>query len=511
MEGKQKIPKGRFLKRMTRSSTKETDSSLTKVVPQQVVHNPTKEKKRTRSKTLLTATEDHRNKSLAQVGAEEIQSSLNPKYPSFIKIMLPSHVSNGFWLGLPATFCSLNLPKEDFDLTLLDEDGEEHTVKCLPRKFGLSGGWGTFSRVHKLAAGDAVVFQLVEATKFKVYIVRGTRGLACDIPEEGSDIADHSDAKERNKRKRVSSHPTVPLPGEDQDSVLSLPEDCNEMEMTKRRGQKQIKSDPSVPLHGEDRDVTLPLESSIQPDDNGNNEVEIDLNIMLSPESSRQPEGRSDEEVIDRNITLLLASSRQLDDHSSEEVIDSEVLERIKFSDSTFEVQDVTNLESFTIVVNGLIIDSEISANVRTKYYELCCSQKTHLHRHLIQGMNSKLVAGMICETVNIADAIRGSKLSTPKDEYKAWQKSLIGFKHLGMNVEFLLSRLDMLLKLALESEHALEYNEQDRAKEEELSTLEKRILELRNESTRLEKEVETLKVNAEKHEAFHNVVNSPW
>ncbi|KAI3961844.1 hypothetical protein MKW98_022049 [Papaver atlanticum] len=460
---------------MTRSSTKETDCSLTKVVPQQVVHNPTKEKKRTRSKTLLTATEDHRNKSLAQVGAEEIQSSLNPKYPSFIKIMLPSHVSNGFWLGLPATFCSLNLPKEDFDLTLLDEDGEEHTVKCLPRKFGLSGGWGSFVRAHKLAAGDALVFHLVEATKFKVYIVRGTRGLACDIPEEGSDIAD-----------------------------------CNEMETIKRPGHKQVKSYSSVPLHGEDRDVTLPLASSIQPEDHGN-EVEIDLNIMLSPASSRQPEGRSDEEVIDRNITLLLASSRQLDDHSSEEVIDSEVLERIKFSDSTFEVQDVTNLESFTIIVNGLIIDSEISANVRTKYYELCRSQKTHLHKHLIQGMNSKLVAGMICETVNIADAIRASKLSTPKEEYKAWQKRLIGFKHLGMNVEFLLSRLDIILKLALESEHALDYNEHDRAKEEELSTLEKRILELRNESTRLEKEVETLKVNAEKHEAFHNVVNSPW
>ncbi|RZC78132.1 hypothetical protein C5167_002364 [Papaver somniferum] len=509
MEGKQKIPNGRFLKRMTRSSTKETDSSLTKVVPQQVVHNPTKEKKRTRSKTLLTATEDH-SKSLAQVGAEEIQSSLNPKYPSFIKIMLPSHVSNGFWLGLPATFCSLNLPKEDFDLTLLDEDGEEHIVKCLPRKFGLSGGWGQFARVHNLAAGDAVVFQLVEATKFKVYIVRGTRGLACDIPEEGSDIADHSDAKERNTRKRVLSHLTVPLLGEDQDSVLSLPEGCSEMETTKRPGHKQVKSDPSVPLHGEDQDVTLPLSSSIQPEDHGN-EVEIDLSIMLSPASSRQPEGRSDEEVIDRNITLLLASSRQLDDHSSEEVIDSEVLERIKFSHSIFEVQDVADLESFTIVVNGLIIDSEISANVRTKYYELCCSQKTHLHKHLIQGMNSKLVAGMICETVDIADAIKASKLSTPKDDYKAWQKSLIGFKHLGMNVEFLLSRLDILLKLALESEHSLDDNEQDRAKEEELSTLEKRILELRNESTRLEKEVETLKVNAEKHEAFHNVVNSPW
>ncbi|KAI3994347.1 hypothetical protein MKX01_012604 [Papaver californicum] len=459
MQAKQIIPPNRFLKRMTRSSAKETNCSL---LTRGVIYNPTKEMKKTRSKTLLIATEDT-YKSLVQVGAEEIQLSLNPKYPSFIKIMLPSHVSNGFWLGLPATFCSANLPKEDIDFTLLDEDGEEHTVKCLPRKFGLSGGWGPFARAHKLAPGDAVVFHLIEATKFKVYIVRRTHGLACDIPEEGSDIAG-----------------------------------AKQMKTAAKSGRKRVKFHPSVPILGEDRNVTLPLASSIQPENHGNEEA-TDRNITLSPASSRQPdpEDHRNEEVMDRNIMPPLASSREPD--SSEEVIDSEVLKYIKFSDSIFEIRDVTNLESFIITVDGLIIDSEISANVRTKYYELCRSQKTYLHKHLIQGLNSKLVAGIICETVNIADAIRACKLSTPKDEYKAWEKSLIGFKHLGMNVEFLLSRLDILLKLDLESEHPPDYNEQNLAKEE-LSTLEKKILELRNESARLEKEVKTLKVNAEKH-----------
>ncbi|KAI3993542.1 hypothetical protein MKX01_002555 [Papaver californicum] len=411
MKAKQIIPPNRFLRRMTRSSAKETDCSLLTRV---VVHNPTKEKKKTRS----------------VMGAEEIQSSLNPKYPSFIKIMLPSHVSNGFWLNsvpnyggrhifinVPTTFCSSNLPKVDIDLTLLDEDGEEHTVKCLPRKFGLSGGWGPFARAHKLAPGDAVVFHLVEATKFKVYIVRRTRGLACDIPEEGSHIAG-----------------------------------AKQMKTATKSGRKRVKLHPSVPILGEDRNVTLPLAS------NGSK-------YYASTSKFEQP-----------------------DEHSREEVIDSEVSEH-----SVFEIQDVTSLESFTVTVNGLIIDSKISANVRTKYYELCRSQKTYLYKHLIQGLNYKLVAGIICETVNIADGIRACKLSTPKDEYKAWEKSLIE-----------LSRLDILLKLALESEHALNCSEQNCAKEE-LSTLEKKILELRNESTRLEKEVKTLKVNAEKHEAFHN------
>lgn len=30
--------------------------------------------------------------------AEEVQSNLPSKFPSFIKLMLPSHVAGGFWL-----------------------------------------------------------------------------------------------------------------------------------------------------------------------------------------------------------------------------------------------------------------------------------------------------------------------------------------------------------------------------------------------------------------------------
>lgn len=30
--------------------------------------------------------------------AEELQSTLEPQYPTLVKTMLPSHVSGGFWL-----------------------------------------------------------------------------------------------------------------------------------------------------------------------------------------------------------------------------------------------------------------------------------------------------------------------------------------------------------------------------------------------------------------------------
>lgn len=30
--------------------------------------------------------------------AEEVQANLSPRFPSFVKLMLKSHVSGGFWL-----------------------------------------------------------------------------------------------------------------------------------------------------------------------------------------------------------------------------------------------------------------------------------------------------------------------------------------------------------------------------------------------------------------------------
>ncbi|KAI3894434.1 hypothetical protein MKX03_003839 [Papaver bracteatum] len=103
--------------------------------------------------------------------AEEIRASLDPEFPSVVKIMIRSSVSGGFWLGLPSRFCSSSLPKKDTKFTLVDEDGEAYTAKYLPRRFGLSGGWKGFAIAHNLVKGDALVLHLTEAAKFKVIIV----------------------------------------------------------------------------------------------------------------------------------------------------------------------------------------------------------------------------------------------------------------------------------------------------------------------------------------------------
>ena len=70
--------------------------------------------------------------------------------------------------GLPVHFCKTNLPKRDEMITLIDEDGDEFPTLFLARKTGLSGGWRGFAIAHKLADGDALVFQLIKRTAFKV-------------------------------------------------------------------------------------------------------------------------------------------------------------------------------------------------------------------------------------------------------------------------------------------------------------------------------------------------------
>ncbi|KAL8093341.1 B3 domain-containing protein At3g19184-like [Apium graveolens] len=132
--------------------------------------------------------------------AIELQSGLDSESPSFVKPMLQSHVTGGFWLGLPQHFCKDHLPKYDEIMTLADEDGNEWQTKYLDRKSGLSGGWKGFSVDHDLVDGDALVFQLIKPTKFQVHIIRVNSHEDNDAPET-PDIS-HLDNSAKRSRKR---------------------------------------------------------------------------------------------------------------------------------------------------------------------------------------------------------------------------------------------------------------------------------------------------------------------
>ncbi|CAN6682122.1 unnamed protein product [Malus baccata var. baccata] len=104
----------------------------------------------------------------ATARAEALESGLGSSYPTMVKPMLQSHVTGGFWLGLPKYFCSKNLPKRDDIVTLIDEDEDECEVIYLAEKRGLSGGWRGFAIDHGLVDGDALVFQLIRPKTLKV-------------------------------------------------------------------------------------------------------------------------------------------------------------------------------------------------------------------------------------------------------------------------------------------------------------------------------------------------------
>uniref|UniRef100_A0A5B7C068 TF-B3 domain-containing protein n=1 Tax=Davidia involucrata TaxID=16924 RepID=A0A5B7C068_DAVIN len=110
--------------------------------------------------------------SSAMERAQEVEANLAAEFPSFVKSMLPSNVTGGFWLSLPRSFCDLHLPGHDTTVILVDESGAEYTTKYLMERRGLSGGWRAFSIAHKLVVEDVLVFHLVRTCKFKVYIVR---------------------------------------------------------------------------------------------------------------------------------------------------------------------------------------------------------------------------------------------------------------------------------------------------------------------------------------------------
>ncbi|XP_059659903.1 putative B3 domain-containing protein At5g58280 [Cornus florida] len=107
--------------------------------------------------------------------AEKLQSNLQSENPSFVKSMVRSHVYSCFWLGLPSKFCEEHLPKSTIEIALEDENGAEYEAIYIGARVGLSGGWRAFALDHKLDDGDALVFELIEPSRFKVYIVKASR------------------------------------------------------------------------------------------------------------------------------------------------------------------------------------------------------------------------------------------------------------------------------------------------------------------------------------------------
>ncbi|KAG5245675.1 hypothetical protein OIU77_019361 [Salix suchowensis] len=390
-------------------------------------------------------------KSSAMIRAEEVQSNLEPAFPSFVKSLVRSHVASCFWMGLPGSFCRAHLPTVDTTVILQDEREKEYKMKYIAYKTGLSAGWRQFCVAHQLFEGDALVFQLIGSCTFKVYIIRandltevdgalGLLNLDAQIKQNVADSAEmKSAACKSSRRKRPRSLP------------LSVVQKKN-----KRSGQLR----PSV---------------------------------LQAGQPSEQSENDSEE-------------------------VGSEVLEGFKLSLPAVHFKDIKSFEDFNILVDGLVLDSELSEDIRNKYYELCCNQNAFLHDNLIKGVNFKLIAGIISETVSIADGMRACTLTTSREKFATWDKALKASELFGMNVGFLRTRLSRLLSLAFDSEGATKTRRYLEARFErvvtadEIKSLEAKLVELEEAYERYGANAERLKSKAEGYDLrFQEQVLAPW
>ncbi|KAH7835488.1 hypothetical protein Vadar_026550 [Vaccinium darrowii] len=157
-------------------------------VPLNIVSdNPSRIESSKRGREMVDNFYDHfETWSRVMARAKEVQASFAPEFPSFWRLMMRSHVTEGFnWLGLPSELCKVHLPSVDAEVVLEDESGEKYNTKYLADRTGLCGGWRGFSSAQKLLEGDAIVFNLVRGInpiKFKVYIVRAKDFEVADAP-----------------------------------------------------------------------------------------------------------------------------------------------------------------------------------------------------------------------------------------------------------------------------------------------------------------------------------------
>ncbi|KAJ0929136.1 putative transcription factor B3-Domain family [Helianthus annuus] len=373
----------------------------------------------------LARAPDSKAKSAAIERANEVQASLPSEIPSFVKSMLPSHVTGGFWLGFPKKFCDAHMPKQDETVVLLDENDQEFNTKFLVDKTGLSGGWRGFSIAHNLLEGDTLVFQLVDRWKFKVYVVRVN-----GVNEVDGALA-----------------------------LLSLVP-CG------------IKNDSKKIQNAKEMDIDLPKQH-IQ-----------ENSLVVSDQSSD-------------------------DSYYS----DSPVSEGLRFSQSVLQFKEIKNIDDFSIVVDDLVIDSLIPKHFQVKYYDLCRSQKTYLHENLLKGLNVKLAAGVILETVTVADAIRACNVSISRDDFDIWDRTLKAFEEMGMKVGFLRGRISKLVGLLFDSNKLLEAKKIEQVKaEDEMRITSEKLCGIKDVIKNLDAEIETLKLTGKNLElVFCREANAPW
>ncbi|XP_039169321.1 B3 domain-containing protein Os01g0234100 [Eucalyptus grandis] len=222
----------------------------------------------------------------------------------------------------------------------------------------------------------------------------------------------------------------------------------------------------------------------------------------------------SPDNIREDGLKIRSTDYRSVTDHPKTNSDDrvSNGLHGIQFSEFVIDFGGVTSIEDFSIITKGLVIDSELSKHLKGKYYELCRSRKTFLHASLLEGLHRKLAAGIISETVNIADAIRGARITTSTEDFGVWATTLKAFEDLGMDVGFLRAWLGRLISLSLALKRCKEPKSARARAAEDRSRFEAELTEVKGAISRLRAETDTTGNDSYGLDmAFQQVTSAPW
>ncbi|KAJ0763165.1 putative transcription factor B3-Domain family [Helianthus annuus] len=252
---------------------------------------------------------------------------------------------------------------------------------------------------------------------------------------------------------------------------------------------------------------------------NGVNEVDGALALLSLVPCGIKNDSKKIQNAKEMDIDLpkqhIQENSLVVSDQSSDDSYysDSPVSEGLRFSQSVLQFKEIKNIDDFSIVVDDLVIDSLIPKHFQVKYYDLCRSQKTYLHENLLKGLNVKLAAGVILETVTVADAIRACNVSISRDDFDIWDRTLKAFEEMGMKVGFLRGRISKLVGLLFDSNKLLEAKKIEQVKaEDEMRITSEKLCGIKDVIKNLDAEIETLKLTGKNLElVFCREANAPW
>ncbi|KAJ0754160.1 putative transcription factor B3-Domain family [Helianthus annuus] len=192
-----------------------------------------------------------------------------------------------------------------------------------------------------------------------------------------------------------------------------------------------------------------------------------------------------------------------------------EVQECSRPSKPRLSFEEVKCFEDFRILVNGNSIDHELTDEERMDYYKLCLYKNEFLHP---EAVYEKFAAGLIGQTLMIANEIKTSNLTTSKEEFEKWDGYLKSLEGFDMKVDFLRDMIRTLVRLVFESKGAPDIKQYAEASnkyklvKDKLKILSEKRKELEERAKEIEGISGMLKAKIEKYEQkLKEEVDVPW